>query len=635
MRHEDGVRGDGVTVDAARLGGAHQALHHLADVVDVEPGAVERAVRGGRCEHLRDRLEAALPRDTVGLDHDRGRAHADHHAVPTPVERGRHLGHDVLGRGRAGGEEAGADPLEQDVAGDVVGGDDDHAPAPPGADPVLGQRHGLRGARARGVDLGVGPAGADQLGELRVTHRQAAEDEAAVVGERLVLQHVPQLGDPPVDLGGGRLRAGHPSAHGLQGEQLLAAAAVGHVPLDVGGELAVARERGGEDDAGVVAHGLRQAPPVREHRAQGGRSVAHHQRDARVAQGVDAGADRQAGGAVQGRVARGLDAEFLDHVQRRTAAGQLDDAGLVVDRLEDGILPGLLDQAGDPLVDHRRAEPLRDQVDELLAAQDPADVLVVEHPLDAGQPEGGAGDGDRGGAHGTRRRRRAGPGGGRCRRAAGVQLHAAIEHVGEHAAQFLVARGGHGGPRSRGRTGGGGGRRGGRDRRGDSGARGRRGGGDGGGGCHGLGGDGLGGDRSARVDRRPQAQPGRVQAAQRLVERHDVAGLRMVGEQREDVVVLGAEHLLDEAVQGFLGPDLDEHAGARVVQRAQALDELHRLGDLPAEDLQHRLGVGVLGIELPGHVRDDRQLRPAHFEAAHRDLQRLARAGHDLGVEGV
>ena len=33
-----------------------------------------------------------------------------------------------------------------------------------------------------------------------MTHRQAAEDEAAVVGERLVLQHVPQLKEAAVKL---------------------------------------------------------------------------------------------------------------------------------------------------------------------------------------------------------------------------------------------------------------------------------------------------------------------------------------------------------------------------------------------------------------------------------------------------
>ena len=109
----------------------------------------------------------------------------------------------------------------------------------------------------------------------------------------------------------------------------------------------------------------------------------------------------------------------------------------------------------------------------------------------------------------------------------------------------------------------------------------------------------------------------------------------MVGEQREDIVVLGTENLLDETVQGLLRADLDEDPRAGLVEGVQALDELHRLGDLAAEDLEHRLGVRRDRVELAGHVGHDRQARPAHLEAAHRDLQGLAGPGDDLRVEGV
>ena len=61
------------------------------------------------------------------------------------------------------------------------------------------------------------------------------------------------------------------------------------------------------------------------------------------------------------------------------------------------------------------------------------------------------------------------------------------------------------------------------------------------------------------------------------VERGVVGELREVGEEGEHVVVVAAEDVLDEAVQGLLGADLDEDAGAGGIQGLQALDELHRL----------------------------------------------------------
>ena len=98
---------------------------------------------------------------------------------------------------------------------------------------------------------------------------------------------------------------------------------------------------------------------------------------------------------VERRVAVGVDAELLDEVERSVPAGQLDDVGLALDRLEDGSPLVALDQPGDVLVDHLAPDLARDGVDELLAGQDARDVLVVEHPLGAGQAKGGAGDDDR------------------------------------------------------------------------------------------------------------------------------------------------------------------------------------------------------------------------------------------------
>ena len=53
---EHRLGGDLCTVDPAGLRGGDQALHDLADVVHVEAGAVEGAVRGDGREHLADRL---------------------------------------------------------------------------------------------------------------------------------------------------------------------------------------------------------------------------------------------------------------------------------------------------------------------------------------------------------------------------------------------------------------------------------------------------------------------------------------------------------------------------------------------------------------------------------------------------
>ena len=128
------------------------------------------------------------------------RAHAEDHPVPSAIERQGGVGDVVVGRRCTAGEEAGAEPAEEVVGRDVVGGDDDDSTAAAGADPVLGDGHGLGGAGARRVDLRVRTAGADEVGELRVAHRQDAEQEAAVEAVRLVVDELAEVVQPPVDL---------------------------------------------------------------------------------------------------------------------------------------------------------------------------------------------------------------------------------------------------------------------------------------------------------------------------------------------------------------------------------------------------------------------------------------------------
>ncbi len=161
---------------------------------------MEGAVGGRRPEHFADRLQAALARRIGTLDHERGGTHAEDHPVAAAVERDRRLGDVVVGGRRSGREEAGAEPAEELVGGDVVGGDHDDATATTGADPVLGEGDGLGGAGARRVDLRVRAAGADEVGELGVAHRQDAEQEAAVEAVRLVVDQLAEVVQPPVDL---------------------------------------------------------------------------------------------------------------------------------------------------------------------------------------------------------------------------------------------------------------------------------------------------------------------------------------------------------------------------------------------------------------------------------------------------
>ena len=83
---------------------------------------------------------------------------------------------------------------------------------------------------------------------------------------------------------------------------------------------------------------------------------------------------------VEREVAICVDAELLDDVIGAVAARQLDDIGLAVDGLEDGVARVALHQPGDVLVRYRVPYLARNEVDELLPGQDARDVLVVEDP---------------------------------------------------------------------------------------------------------------------------------------------------------------------------------------------------------------------------------------------------------------
>ena len=164
-----------MAVHSASLGPGKQVLHDPADVLDVEPGAVESAVGSDRGEDFANRLQPAFCGGIGGL-HDEGRRpHAKDHPVPTQVERRGGLLHEVVCGGSPGGQESRRQPGQQRIGAGVVGGHHDHPATAADPDPIFGERGRLSGARARGIDLRVRPACADDLGELRMAHRQAPE----------------------------------------------------------------------------------------------------------------------------------------------------------------------------------------------------------------------------------------------------------------------------------------------------------------------------------------------------------------------------------------------------------------------------------------------------------------------------
>ena len=470
VRDEDGLRRDRVALDSPlALRGRDERLHDLRDVVHVEARAVEGAVAADRGEESRDRGDSPLAGRFGALDDEGRSAHPDDHAVAAAVERKRRVLHLLVEGGRARGDEPGTDPLHHVVRSGVVGRDHEDPAAAAGADPVLGEpgREPHRGAG--GVDLGVRPTRADELGELRVPHREDPEEEAAVEDVGLLREELLQRRDLRVDLGEGLGRG--PLRRERRPERLELGEArvslvVDVVALQALGERVVAGEGRREDDPGVVLERFGQRPALVELRPLRRRLVAHDEGDPRVAQRVEAHADGEPGGDVEGRDPFVRDAELRREVELPAAAGELDDVGRGGDLLEAALAVLALDEADDVLGRHRLEDPVREAADELVAAQDRRDVVVVEDPRTAREAERGARDDDRllrGGREERRRRNRLSP----------VDLHPLLEELGEEEAEVADRVAGAAG---------------GEGRHGDAGGNGR---------------GGRGGDRSGRV-RRPR-----------------------------------------------------------------------------------------------------------------------------------
>ncbi len=621
MGNENGLGNNRAPFDPPLgLGFGDQPFHDVADMRDVEPGSVEGAVGHDGIQNSAEGPDPALPRRLPAFEHDGRSPHPDDQAVPPAVERRGRVLDDIVGRGTAGGEETRTEPSHQVFRRDVVGGNDDDALAPPHPDPVMGQPEGLRTARTRAVGGCVRPACPDVLGELRVAHRQDAEQEAAVelvgIGVYVLAQRIHPLPDVPSDA------VDRPFGCFIEGLELfeaLALDAVPVIPLDDLGQGIVPRESGREQNPGVVPDGVGKHPPVGQLRPLRRRLVAHDQRNAGIAERVDPGGDRELRHAVKCGDAVFRESKFAPDVEIPGAGGKFDDIVEAVDRLKTP-LPGLgLDQARDVLVHHRLPKMHRDLPDESVPSQDPLDIGVVENLRGSGQAEGGTRDADfdRGCGCGAA--------------SAGVDLQPPFHEFGEEPPEFRIAvrsRGGCGAARRRFGAARGKRRQRGRGRRDRSPVplrlRSR---------SHGR---FLRGYSWGRLPvRRPESQAGSIQAAEGEVERFRLTDPGVVREQGDHVLAV-AQHVLDEPVQDAFGADFDKNAGAGVVERVEPLDELHGGGHLPAQQLDHlRHDSGAHGIEFACHVRHDRDLGRIQAHPAEDHRQGFPGGRHDPGMESV
>src|SRR5450631_930242 len=269
------------------------------------------AVRHLRAENLDDGPHAAFANRIFGFDDERARAHAHQHAVAAAIERQSRVLDLVLRGGGARGYEARTHPFHQIVGRKIVGADDDHAAAAPEANPVFGNANRRRGRRAGRVYLGVRPANAQHLGELRMAHRQHLEDEATVELERFALL-----------------------ARFVKAR-------------DFAGEVVEARERRREDHTGFVGHGERQPPAVGQVAARGGATVVANQGNASVTQRFDTSANGQRRGDVENLGTLLGDAKLLGQVEGTLAPSQSYDFVDRLNRLQARLADFALVQAND------------------------------------------------------------------------------------------------------------------------------------------------------------------------------------------------------------------------------------------------------------------------------------------------
>ncbi len=138
-------------------------------------------------------------------------------------------------------------------------------------------------------------------------------------------------------------------------------------------------------DIESLDEGVGQSPTLGQLRSLGSGLIAHDQRDAGVAQGVEAGGDRQLRDPVESAYAFGGNSELLFQIESASTARQLDDVRDAADGFEGGVSVIALYQAGNVFVEHGAPEARGNRIDELIAAQDAGDVAIIENVIGSGQ----------------------------------------------------------------------------------------------------------------------------------------------------------------------------------------------------------------------------------------------------------
>ena len=320
VRDEDGVGCDLTAIETvARLCVSYEGLHDLGDVMNVQAAAVERTIGHNGAKHLTNGLHASFSDRACGFENHGAGTHADNQPVTTPVEGNGGVLYVLIGGGGAAGQKARADPLDQIVAGGVVGGDHDDAAAATSTNPVFRQTQRLAAASTGRIDLGVGTTGDDHLGELRVPESQDLEEEAPIEDVGIFIDPRLEVLDLAFDFLSqsvlGICSIGELILQLDQGLELLPTRRVSVESLDFIKQGIVAGKRRREDDTRVILHFLGQAPTVGQLRPLGGRLVAPDQRYAGIPERVDPSRDRQLRNCIERRQTILRKAVFLGEVK--------------------------------------------------------------------------------------------------------------------------------------------------------------------------------------------------------------------------------------------------------------------------------------------------------------------------------